>query len=165
MRPAEGLQRAGLFRKNDGLGPATIPMQGPGHESWASESFNSRINLDSTKSLRRELTQEVQNCSAFATVPREPEGVVAGTAFSQTRCQRGLARVAAGALAAVCEPEDLCPPRVSVRRASDRLTRQVGPAGIYERGLESGSPGARQSAVRIGSGRALSFTERCDPSV
>lgn len=53
-----GRQRAGLFWKNDEQGLATISMWGAERESWASESFNSCINLDSTKSLRWEMTQD-----------------------------------------------------------------------------------------------------------
>lgn len=64
------MQRAGLFWNNDEPGPATVSTWGVGHESWASESFDSCIDLDSTESSRWEITQDSAEPSALVPVPR-----------------------------------------------------------------------------------------------
>lgn len=145
------MQRAGLFWNNDEPGPATVSTWGVGHESWASESFDLCIDLDSTESSRWEMTQDSAEPSALVPVPRWPEGVVPDAASSGAAASEalpGLTRGVGRGVHAGAGPE-LCPaPHVAACRGPDLPSGQGGPGRHRPaRGLESGESG-RQARCR-----------------
>lgn len=146
------MQRAGLFWNNDEPGPATVSTWGAGHESWASESFDLCIDLDSIESSRWEMTQDSAEPSALVPVPRWPEGVVpdaASSAAAASEALPGLTRGVGRGVHAGAGPE-LCPaPHVAACRGPDLPGGQGGLAGTGPHGAwRVGSLGARHGAVR-----------------